>query len=60
LLVKEKKSNEKLKKLLALEKRKAEKLDQELAQSKETTSNVESSIGTLQDQYDVTKDTSRS
>jgi hypothetical protein len=47
LLVKERKSNEELKKLLALEKGKVEKLDQELAQSKETTCSLKSSIGAL-------------
>jgi hypothetical protein len=53
LLVEERKSNEEFKKLLALEKGKFEKLDQELSQSKETTSSFESSIGAIQDQYDV-------
>jgi hypothetical protein len=53
LLVEERKSNEEFKKLLALEKGKIEKLDQELSQSKETTSSFESSIGAIQDQYDV-------
>jgi hypothetical protein len=48
LLVKERKSNEELKKLLALEKGKVEKLDQELAQSKETTYSLKSSICALQ------------
>jgi hypothetical protein len=47
LLVKERKSNEQLKKLLAHEKSKVEKLDQELAQSKETTCGLKSSIGAL-------------
>jgi hypothetical protein len=47
-LVKERKSNEELKKLLALEKGKVEKLDQELAQSKETTCSLKISICALQ------------
>jgi hypothetical protein len=47
LLVKERKSNEELKKLLALEKSKVENHDQELAQSKETTCGFKSSIGAL-------------
>jgi hypothetical protein len=47
LLVEERKSNEELKKLLALEKSKVEKLDQELDQSKETTYSLKSSIGAL-------------
>jgi hypothetical protein len=37
LIVEEKKSNEELKKLLAIKKSKVEKLDQEIPQSKETT-----------------------
>jgi hypothetical protein len=49
LLVEERKSNEELKKLIALENGKIEKLDQELAQSKETTSSLKSSISALQD-----------
>jgi hypothetical protein len=53
LLVQERKSNKKLKKLLALEKSKVEKLDQELAQSNETTCSLKSSIGALQGQHDV-------
>jgi flagellar biosynthesis chaperone FliJ len=57
LLVQERKSNEELKKLLALEKGKVEKLDQELAQSKGTTSSLKRSIGSLQDQYDVLQNT---
>jgi hypothetical protein len=47
LLVQERKSNDELKKILALEKGKVEKLDQELAQSKEATSSIKSSIGSL-------------
>jgi hypothetical protein len=47
LLVKERKSNEELKKLLSLEKGKVENLDQELAQSRETTCSIKSSIGAL-------------
>jgi hypothetical protein len=46
-LLKERKSNEELKKLLALEKSKVENHDQELAQSKETTCGFKSSIGAL-------------
>jgi hypothetical protein len=57
LLKKQRKSNEELKKLLALEKGKVEKLDEELAQSKNTTSSLESSIGALQDQHDVLQKT---
>jgi hypothetical protein len=53
LLAQERKSNEELKKLLALEKSKVEKLDQELAQSKETTCSLKSSIGALQGQHDI-------
>jgi hypothetical protein len=53
LLVQERKISEELKKLLALEKGKVEKLDQELAKSMETTCSLKSSIGGLQDQYDV-------
>jgi hypothetical protein len=53
LLVKERKSNEELKKLLALEKGKVEKLDQELAQSKETTYSLKSLIDALQNQHNV-------
>jgi hypothetical protein len=53
LIVKERKSNKELKKLLTLEKGKIEKLDQELAQSKETTYSLKSSIDALQDQHDV-------
>jgi hypothetical protein len=55
LLVQEIKSNDELKKLLALQKSKVEKVDQELAQSKETTCSLMRSIGALQDQYDVLK-----
>jgi hypothetical protein len=47
LLVKERKSNEELKKLLALKKGKVEKFDQELAQSKDTICSLKSSIGAL-------------
>jgi hypothetical protein len=47
LLVKERKSNKELKKLLALEKSKVKKLNQELAQSKETTCSLKSSISAL-------------
>jgi hypothetical protein len=47
LLVQERKSNEELKKLLALEKSNIEKLEQELAQSKETTCSLKSSIDAL-------------
>jgi hypothetical protein len=53
LLVKERKSNKELKKLLALENGTVEKLDQELDQSKETTCNLKSAIGAFQCQYDV-------
>jgi hypothetical protein len=53
LLVQERKSNEELKKLLALEKSDVEKVDQELAQNEETTCSLKSSIGALQDQYDA-------
>jgi hypothetical protein len=53
LLVKERKSNEEPKKLLALKKSKVEKLDHELAQSKETTCSLNSPIGALQYQHDV-------
>jgi uncharacterized protein involved in exopolysaccharide biosynthesis len=53
LLVQERKISEELKKLLALEEGKVEKLDQELAKSKETTCSLNSSIGTLQGQYDI-------
>jgi hypothetical protein len=53
LLVQERKSNDELKKLLALEKSKVEKLDQELAQRKETTCSLKSSIGALQGQHNV-------
>jgi hypothetical protein len=53
LLVQERKSTKKLKKLLALEKSKVEKLDQELAQSNETTCSLKSSIDALQGQHDV-------
>jgi hypothetical protein len=52
-LIEERKSNDELKKLIALEKGKVDKLDQELAQSKATTSSLKSSIGALQGQYDV-------
>jgi hypothetical protein len=47
LLVKERKSDEELKKLLALKKGKVEKFDQELAQSKDTICSLKSSIGAL-------------
>jgi hypothetical protein len=47
LLVKERKSDEELKKLLALKKGKVEKFDQELAQSKDTIYSLKSSIGAL-------------
>jgi hypothetical protein len=47
LLVEERKSNDGLKKILALEKGKVEKLDQELAQSMEATSSLKRSIGAL-------------
>jgi hypothetical protein len=57
LLVQERKSNEELKKLLALEKSKVEKLDQELAQSKETTCSLKSSIDAIQGQHDVLQKT---
>jgi hypothetical protein len=53
LLVQERKSNEELKKLLALEKSKVEKLDQKLAQSKKTTCSLKSLIGALQGQHNV-------
>jgi hypothetical protein len=57
LLVKERKSNEEPKKLLALKKSKVEKLDHELAQSKETTCSLNSPIGALQYQHDVLQNT---
>jgi hypothetical protein len=50
LLIQERKSNEELKKLLALKKSKIEKLDQEVAQSKETICSLKSSIGAIQGQ----------
>jgi hypothetical protein len=53
LLVRERKISEELYKLLALEKGKVEKLDQELTKSKETTCNLQSSIGALQGQHAV-------
>jgi DNA-directed RNA polymerase subunit F len=53
LIVEERKSNEELKKLLALEKSKVEKLDQELAQINGTTCSLKSSIGALQGQHNV-------
>jgi hypothetical protein len=56
-LFKKEKSNEELKKLLALEKSKVEKLDQELTQSKETTCSLKSSIGALQGQHDALQNT---
>jgi chromosome segregation ATPase len=56
-LVKERKSNEELKKLLILEKCKVEKLDQEFAQIKKTTCSLKSSVGTLQAQHDVLQKT---
>jgi hypothetical protein len=46
-LFKRKKTNEELKKLLALEKGKVQKLDQELDKSKETTCSLKISIGAL-------------
>jgi hypothetical protein len=45
LLFQERKSNEELKKLLALEKSRIENLDQELAQSKKTICSLKRSIG---------------
>jgi cell division protein FtsB len=57
LLVQERKSDEGLKKLIALEKSKIEKLDQGIAQSKETTCRLKSSIGALQGQHDVLQKT---
>jgi hypothetical protein len=57
LLVQERKSNEELKKLLALQRAKVKKLDQELAQGKETTSSLKSSIDAFQDQHDVLQKT---
>jgi hypothetical protein len=57
LLIQERKSNEELKKIIALGKSKVEKLDQELAQSKETTSCLKSLIGALQGQHDVLQKT---
>jgi hypothetical protein len=57
LLVQERKSNEELKKLIALEKGKVEKLNQELAQRKETTSSLKSAIGALQGQHNVLQKT---
>jgi hypothetical protein len=57
LLVKERKSNEELKKHLSLEKGKVENLDQELAQNKETTYSLKSSIGALQGQHDILQKT---
>jgi hypothetical protein len=57
LLIQERKSNEELKKLLALKKSKIEKLDQELAQSKETICSLKSSIGAIQGQQDVLQKT---
>jgi hypothetical protein len=53
LLVQERKISEELKKLLALEKGNVEKFDQELAKSKETTCNLKSSIGALEDQHNI-------
>jgi septal ring factor EnvC (AmiA/AmiB activator) len=53
LLVQERKISEQLKKLLSLKKGKVEKLNQELAKNKKTTCSLKSSIGALQDQYDV-------
>ena len=44
-------------KLLKLEKEKNEKLDQELTESKKTISNLEGSIGAIQDSYDVLQKT---
>jgi hypothetical protein len=57
LIVEEKKSNEELKKLLAIKKSKVEKLDQEIPQSKETTCSLKRSIGALHDQHDVLQKT---
>jgi hypothetical protein len=57
LLVKERRSNEEHKKLLALQKSKVEKLDQELAQSKETIYSLKSSIGALQGQHNILQNT---
>jgi hypothetical protein len=57
LLVQERKSDEGLKKLIALEKSKIEKLDQGIAQSKETTCRLKSSIGAIQGQHDVLQKT---
>jgi hypothetical protein len=57
LLIQEKESNQKLKRLLKLKKDKREKLDQELVQSKETISNLKSSSGALQNSYDVLQKT---
>jgi predicted nuclease with TOPRIM domain len=57
LLVQERKSNEELRKLLALKKGKVEKLNQELAQSKETTCSLKGSIDALQGQHDVLQKT---
>jgi hypothetical protein len=56
-LFKKEKSNEELKKLLAIEKSKVEKLDQELTQSKETTCSLKSLIGALQGQHDALQNT---
>jgi hypothetical protein len=57
LLVREKESNQELKKLLKFEKEKNEKLDQELVQSKEAISSLKSSSGALQDSYYVLQKT---
>jgi hypothetical protein len=57
LLFQERKSNDELKKLLALEKSMVEKLDQKLALSKETACSLKSSIGALQGQHDVLQKT---
>jgi hypothetical protein len=53
LLVQERKTNEEIKKLLALEKGKVEKFDQELAKNKEATCSLKSLIGALQGQHNV-------
>jgi chromosome segregation ATPase len=57
LLVQEKESNQKLKKLLKLEREKNEKFDKKLAQSKETISSLKISSGSLQDSYNVLQKT---
>jgi hypothetical protein len=57
LLEQERKSTCEFKELLNLEKEKNKELAQELAQGKETISSLESSIGALQDSYDVLQKT---